>query len=112
MIHLLNSAMMPSLDGTYTIRRISQAEFNSLLRESLAVRKLKNYIGYGDNLRILREEFGVHLQTSREQAVVTNGDCLLIMKLKYRVRDPGEKAGKARHEIADFEFAISTFRAA
>lgn len=110
-MHLLNSAMAPNLDGDYSFRKITPTEFWRVLREAMGDHRLKNYIGYGDNLRILREEFGIELQPNREQAVIADGDELLIMRLTYRVRDPREKTTDVRHCLADFEFALATFRA-
>lgn len=107
--HLLNSAMAPTMNGVYRWRKISLAEFGEKLKAGLQSGSLINYIGYGDNLRLLREQFGVNLQTNREQAQIRSGDNLLVMRLKYRVKNPGEKAGEVRHTIEEFEFGFAEF---
>ncbi len=109
-VHLLNSAMAPRVNGVYRWRTISLEEFGQRLNAGLRSGELKNYIGYGDNLRLLREQFGVNLQTSREQARIQFGDYLLVMRLKYRVANPGEKAGEVQHSISDFEFGFASYR--
>ena len=45
MILLLNAAVMPS-EGVYTLKKISQAEFRTCLREASATGDFKSYIGY------------------------------------------------------------------
>lgn len=108
-IHMINSAMAPRMSGVYRWRTISLEEFGQRLNAGLRSGELKNYIGYGDNLRLLREQFGVNLQTSREPVWIQFGDSLLVMRLKYRVKDPREKAGQVRHSINDFEFGFASY---
>ena len=102
MILLLNAAVMPS-EGVYTLKKISQAEFRTCLREASATGNFKSYIGYPETARIIKEITGVLVEVNREQADLLPGDVMLIVKLRQRVSEPASKAALAP-SIDDFEF--------
>lgn len=98
---LINSAMAPRLDLRYDYEPVSAKEFGEILRS----REFESYIGYPETARILEELSGIAIPISRAQTTVEPGDKLLVIRLKYRMADSGQK-GQTRHTIADFEFAI------
>ena len=102
MILLLNAAVMPS-EGVYTLKKISQAEFRTCLREASATGDFKSYIGYPETARIIEEIAGVTVEVNREQADLLPGDAMLIVKLRQRVSEPASKAALAPSRD-DFEF--------
>ena len=102
MILLLNAAVMPS-EGVYTLKKISQAEFRTCLREASATGDFKSYIGYPETARIIEEITGVPVKVNREQADLLPGDAMLIVKLRQRVSEPASKAALAPSSD-DFEF--------
>ena len=102
MILLLNAAVMPT-EGLYTLRRIPQAKFRSILREAAASDNFRSYIGYPETARLLTELTDVAIEVSREQATLAVGDIMLIVKLRHRVADPSTKI-TLKSTIEDFEF--------
>ncbi len=98
---LINSAMMPDLSLTYHCRQATAREFAELLKSG----PFDSYVGYPETARILEELAGVKIPISRAQTVVEPGDRLLIIRLKYRLADPGEK-GQTTHTLNDFEFGV------
>lgn len=90
MYRLLNSAIMLA-PGVYHLQRISESMFATLVLAAAQSGQMKSYIGYQQTAEIVSRLAGVEIPTSREAAVVENGDVLLICKLAYRVQDPGTK---------------------
>lgn len=91
MILLLNSAVMPT-EGVYTLKRISKSKFQTILQEAAATDNFQSYIGYPETARLIEELTGVEIEVSRQQAELTIGDVMLIVKLRHRVADPSSKA--------------------
>ena len=87
MILLLNSAVMPD-EGMYTLQRISETTFQKVLRDAAAMNNFKSYIGYPETARLIEQTTGIEVDVSREQATLTPGDTMLIVKLRHRVANP------------------------
>ena len=102
MILLLNSAVMPN-EGTYTLQRISETTFQKVLRDAAAMNNFKSYIGYPETARFIEQITGIAVEVSREQATLTPGDIMLIVKLRHRVANPADKE-TLQLSIDDFEF--------
>ena len=111
--HLLNSAMMPA-EGVYTLRRIQRDEFIARLTRAYEQGRLESHIGYEQNLKLVADWCNIRLRPDRgEVRNLTDGDELLIMKLKYRVQDTALKSDKKFQSSVtadDFEFFIAEFR--
>lgn len=102
MLLLLNAAVMPT-EGTYTLKRISETTFRTVLREAAATGNFKSYIGYPETAHLIEQIAGIAIEVSREQATLTSGDKMLILKLRNRVANPGGKE-PLQLSIEDFEF--------
>lgn len=102
MILLLNAAVMPA-EGHYTLKQISQPEFRTLLQDAAETNNFQSYIGYPETARLLEELTDVDIEVSREQATLTVGDVMLIVKLRHRVGNPATKMA-LEPSIDDFEF--------
>lgn len=102
MILLLNSAVMPD-EGVYTLKRISADTFKKVLQEAAATDDFKSYIGYLQTAEIIEQLTNIDIEVSREQAELTPGDEMLIVKLRQRVADPASK-DTLELSIGDFEF--------
>jgi hypothetical protein len=102
MILLLNSAVMPD-EGVYTLKQISEATFQKLLQEAAATDNFKSYIGYPQTAQLIEQITGIAVEVSREQASLTPGDIMLILKLRHRVANPADKE-TLQLSIDDFEF--------
>ena len=102
MILLLNSAVMPD-EGVYTLKQISEATFQKLLQEAAATDNFKSYIGYPQTAQLIEQITGIAVEVSREQAALTPGDIMLILKLRHRVANPADKE-TLQLSIDDFEF--------
>jgi len=85
--------------GTYDLRRISREDFVSCLKKY----DFQSFIGYEDTAKFLERISGVKIPVSREPTTVESGDALLIVKLKYRLSNPGDKA-KFTPLDSDYEF--------
>lgn len=111
-VHLLNSAMMPK-EGTYNLVRIDKEIFKMLLEKYYTESKLVNYIGYEQNLKLISEWCNIRLVANRDEAKnLESGDILLIMKLKYRVKNINNKSDKnfqAQLTENDFDFFEAKF---
>ena len=86
MLHLLNSAVMPT-EGIYTLKRIPETEFQTHLQEADATGNFRSYIGYPETARRIEQLTGIKIAISREQAELTPGDVMLIVKLRHRIQD-------------------------
>jgi len=105
---LLNSAMMPK-EGTYRLMKISLSEFKFILRYFYKKGQLEPYIGYQQNIDLIEKWTGIKLPLVREEVTgLEDGDILLIMKLKYRLKDPSLKGVHIADE-EDFEFYVATY---
>ena len=102
MILLLNSAVMPNV-GVYTLRQISAETFKVVLQQAAETNNFKSYIGYTETANLIEQISGVTVEVSREQATLTPGDTMLIVKLRQRVANPADKE-TLQLSIDDFEF--------
>lgn len=102
MILLLNSAVMP-VEGMYTLQRISETTFKKELQNAAATSNFKSYIGYPETARLIEQITSIVVEVSREQATLTPGDTMLIVKLRQRIVDPADKE-PVQFSIDDFEF--------
>lgn len=98
---LINSAMAPRLDLRYDFEQVTPEAFGAILTS----RPFESFIGYPETARILEELSGEKIELSRAQTTVEPGDVLLVIRLKYRMADSGQK-GQTRHTLSDFEFAL------
>lgn len=98
---LMNSAMMPK-PGTYRLTKCDRQIFIRLLQAAYQKGNLDNFIGYPQNLKLIKKWSGVILNPCREQTSLEPGDKMLIMKLKYRLNDPALKGREMSED--DFEF--------
>ena len=101
MVKLVNSAMMP-VPGRYEAREISFEEFVERLVEAYEKGNLESYIGYPQNIELIKEWTGIEVELNRSKTDLEPGDELLVMKLKYRVQDPKTKGNVVDEN--DFEF--------
>lgn len=102
MILLLNSAVMPD-EGVYTLKQITETTFTKELQEAAASDNFRSYIGYPETARLIEQITGIAIEVSREQATLTHGDIMLIVKLRHRVANLADKE-ILQPSIDDFEF--------
>ena len=102
MILLLNSAVMPN-EGVYTLIQISADSFKEVLQEADEKDNFKSYIGYPETADLIQQITGIAVEVSREQATLTLGDVMLIVKLRQRVANPADKE-TLQFSIDDFDF--------
>lgn len=109
MIRLMNSNIMPA-EGHYTLKKISKEEFCKILIDAYITKNLESYIGYQDNINLIKKWTGITVPFSRENTILEDGDILLTMKLTKRIGDPTLK-GKLSFNEEDFEFYIAEYKA-
>ena len=102
MIILLNSAVMPN-EGMYTLKQINETAFTKELQDAAASDNFRSYIGYRETARLIEQITGIEVEVSREQATLTPGDTMLIVKLRQRVVNPADK-DTLQLSTDDFEF--------
>lgn len=102
MILLLNSAVMPN-EGKYTLKQITETAFTEELQDAAASNNFKSYIGYPQTAQLIEQITGIEVEVSREQATLTPGDTMLIVKLRQRVANPVYKE-TLQLSVDDFEF--------
>ena len=102
MILLLNSAVMPD-EGVYTLKQITEAAFTKELQDAAASDNFRSYIGYPETAQLIEQITGIAIEVSREQAVLSPGDTMLIVKLRHRVANPTDKK-TLQLSTDDFEF--------
>lgn len=103
-VYLTNSTVLTS-SGDYSVRFLSKDQFVRKLQSLQG--KIKSYLGYPQNIRILRE-MGISMELNRSPLPkLQNGDTILVMKLKYRLEDVQAKRSTAYQQnlsVKDFEF--------
>jgi hypothetical protein len=96
------------VQGTYIIKKVPKETFILLVNLFYRSGRLKSYLGYSQNKELLREWAGVDVEINRsELGELEDGDILLIMRLKYRVKDPSMKGQEVG--VDDFEFFVSIY---
>ena len=93
---------MPN-EGVYTLKRITANTFKDILQKAAETNNFKSYIGYAETANLIERISGVTVEVSREQATLTRGDTMLIVKLRQRVANPADKE-TLQLSIDDFEF--------
>ena len=103
MAKLLNSAMMPNLNGTYDIRQLTHQQFVDRVMQA---DPLESFIGYPQTAELIEQWTGRTVPVNRESCTLEQGDQILIIRLKYRpeVFDKGKLINPE-----DFEFASVRF---
>lgn len=104
---LLNSAVMPK-EGQYSAYKISFQEFKLLLQKAHKRGELESYIGYPQNIELIRKWTGIEVPLNRAETNLDDGDEILVMKLRYRVSNPADKGKEVKEE--DFEFFYIKYR--
>ena len=102
MILLLNSAVMPN-EGMYRLKQITETAFTEDLQEAVSSDNFRSYIGYPETARLIEQITGIEVEVSREQATLTPGDTMLIVKLRQRVTNPADKE-TLQLSVDDFDF--------
>lgn len=97
---IMNAAVMPQ-PGKYELAEITKGEFVELVQQADRQGLLKSYIGYQQNVDLIKQWTGVEIANNREQTMLLDGDLMLIMRLTYRPK-PGTKGRPVRE--SDFEF--------
>ena len=87
MRYLLNSAVITQ-PGRYTYSLVSANEAAKWIREGGWVSR----IGYPATAEHIQALSGILPNVSREATVMKPGDEALVVRLKYRMQDPGQKA--------------------
>ncbi|RLC49254.1 MAG: hypothetical protein DRH57_00095 [Candidatus Cloacimonadota bacterium] len=106
-VKLLNSAVMPK-EGQYSAYKISFQEFKLLLQKAHKRGELESYIGYPQNVELIRKWTGIEVPLNRAETDLNDGDEMLVMKLKYRVSNPADKGKEVGED--DFEFFYVRYR--
>ena len=83
-IHLVNSAVMPSLEGVYCVHQTTETQFAKLLIGAFKDGNLRSYIGYEQTAQHIEKITGVKIEVRREQCVVDDNDMLAIIRLNHR----------------------------
>jgi len=97
---LLNSAVITA-EGVYEYRLVSPTEAAEWIRRGGWVSR----IGYPQTAEWIEQIAGVRPQLSREASVMEAGDEALVVRLRYRVADPGQK-GAVSIAPEDWEYGI------
>lgn len=100
MVHLVNSAMMPTLNFTYRARAITHEQLAHEVARAYEAGVLRGYIGYETTaqfiVNLVREVTGVEIPAqaimSREATSVAPGDVMIGVRISYRLADPRQKA--------------------
>jgi len=86
MRYILNSAVLTA-PGTYQYRLIGAEE----AREWALAGPFVSRVGYAETAQFIRDLTGVEPELSREESKMEPGDEALVVRLKYRLRDPKVK---------------------
>lgn len=100
--YILNSAVLTG-PGDYRYALISRAEAVSWVR----VQGWHSRVGYAATAAHLHEASGVFIPLSREATAMDVGDHALVVRLKYRLDNPAQKAGY-RPGSDDWEYGLLT----
>ncbi|MBT9156278.1 MAG: hypothetical protein DDT37_01263 [Firmicutes bacterium] len=100
MRYLLNSAVITG-PGAYDYRLITAEEAIAWLRQ----KDFASRIGYPATADYIKSLSGVRPDVNREATSMQLGDEALVVRLKYRVTDPGQKTA-CQPELDDWEYGI------
>lgn len=101
---LLNVTFMPNV-GIYNLTRLTASEFCTMLKTEAFV----SYIGYPSTAKHIEQMTGIVVPISRRRIYVTDGDTLLICRLKY-LEDSSTSPRRYEPEACDFEYFKSTYQ--
>lgn len=107
MVLLMNSSIMP-VDGVYEYYSVDRAKFVMHLKQACEAGVLKSYIGYPATAEHIERISGVRPRVSRDHAIPSPGDMILVCKLRYRIGHPSQK-GELQPEDDDFEYGVVFF---
>lgn len=95
-VHLLNAAVMPQ-PGFYELRDIPIDTFIDAVREASEAGTLKHHIGYEETLRMVEDLCKLTLgDINVAETKLTDGDALLIVKLRRRTVARDRKSTRVR----------------
>lgn len=103
-VHLLNAAVMPAANGTYTSVGISVSDFAKRLVAAYDAGTLQTYVGYASTAKLLYDLVGFEIQESRAETLLEDGDVLLIVRVKYRLGN--KKNADVEPTLDDMEFRV------
>lgn len=83
-IYIFNSVMM-LVEGYYYLWAISVLVFFQGVVMAYNCNQLKSWIGYEQNVELIKQEIGILVELCWEVIEIKYGDDMLIMKLKYWV---------------------------
>lgn len=106
---LMNSAMMPA-PGTYKMKQITPDAFGREVARAHRSGRLQSHIGYEQTAALIERLAGAPIAVSREPAVISGADIMLICRLRYRVANPATKGAPVSDD--GFEFFICYFQEA
>lgn len=108
MIFLMNSAVMPSGNyGTYTYSPATLADLAAVMHGDHG--PLTSCLGYPQNADLVEAWTGIRPAINRIETRFADGDRAMVMRLKFRVANPGTKGAPVSPDPADWEFAWVTF---
>lgn len=87
MRYLINSAVITG-PGTYTYRLVTEKEAADWVRAGGWISR----IGYPNTADQIKTISGIRPGVNREATPMQPGDEALVVRLKYRVQEPGQKA--------------------
>lgn len=96
---------MPA-EGVYRLRELPMQEWAAGVAAAIS-QGAKSSIGYPQNVEIIRQLTGHSVSLSREETILSDGDEMYIMALRYRM--DGDKGRQVALE--DFKFLHATFSA-
>lgn len=109
MIYLMNSAVMPAENfGTYVYSHADLNDLKAVLNGDPA--GWTSAIGYPQNCELIEKWAGIRPPVNRIETRFEDGDKALVMRLKYRVVNPGAKGTPVSEKPEDWEFAWVEFR--
>ena len=103
---LMSAAVMPQA-GEYEIDDITAEQFILAVQSAAKMEQLQSYIGYAETSELLAEVTGVAIETNRGEAVLQDGDLMIIARLNRRV-NPADKG--MTYSIDAFTFQICSYR--
>ncbi len=81
---LLNSAVM-TREGVYTCKDITFKQFKDKLKFHYNNKSLETFIGYQQNIDLIKKWVGIKLPINRVVCKLNEKDEMLVMKLNYRM---------------------------
>jgi hypothetical protein len=97
---LLNSAVLAAGGyGTYRYEAATVADLASYLREPGWVSR----VGYAETAEQIRRWAGVTVPLSRESSPMAEGDVAMVVRLRYRIAQPGQKGSPTGARETDWE---------